>query len=135
MLHTVLTRRGELSSQQKAQAPVILWLNGGSGPRSSTGLRFELGPCSDFRGRDPDPYSWANNANTILFIHPLNVGVSYGDGNATVNSNPIAGNARLRLHRVVLEAVVQVVDPIPQCCGEHRRYVYHSIHMHPGFPA
>jgi hypothetical protein len=63
----------------------------GPGPQPVSGSNWVHVPT--LKGRDPDPYSWANNANTILFIHPLNVGVSYGDGNAAVNSNPIAGNA------------------------------------------
>ena len=44
-------------------------LNGGPGCSSSTGLLFELGPCSvnaDGTGTEFNPYSWNNNASVIF---------------------------------------------------------------------
>lgn len=59
--------------------PVILWLNGGPGCSSLTGLFFELGPS--FIGEDlkpiHNPYSWNNNASVIFLDQPVNVGYSY----------------------------------------------------------
>ncbi|CAN3371513.1 hypothetical protein DIURU_003881 [Diutina rugosa] len=59
--------------------PTILWLNGGPGCSSLTGLFFELGPASIGPALKPIPndYSWNNNANVIFLDQPINVGYSY----------------------------------------------------------
>ncbi|CAK9442337.1 uncharacterized protein LODBEIA_P60800 [Lodderomyces beijingensis] len=59
--------------------PVILWLNGGPGCSSATGLFFELGPSSINKSLQPvhNPYSWNNNATVIFLDQPVNVGYSY----------------------------------------------------------
>jgi cathepsin A (carboxypeptidase C) len=61
--------------------PVILWLNGGPGCSSMTGLFFELGPS--FLGPELkpvyNPYSWNSNASVIFLEQPVGVGYSYGD--------------------------------------------------------
>ncbi|CCC71897.1 hypothetical protein NCAS_0I02290 [Naumovozyma castellii] len=71
--------------------PIILWLNGGPGCSSFTGLFFELGPSSI--GKDMRPihnlYSWNNNASIIFLEQPLGVGFSYGDDK--VSSTKMAG--------------------------------------------
>ncbi|KAF6764643.1 carboxypeptidase C [Ephemerocybe angulata] len=75
-------------------APLILWLNGGPGCSSSTGLLFELGPCSigeEGRNVTHNPHSWNSNANIIFLDQPVNVGFSYADGNTRVNNSPVAG--------------------------------------------
>ncbi|CAN3354245.1 vacuolar serine-type carboxypeptidase Atg42p [Diutina catenulata] len=61
--------------------PIILWLNGGPGCSSSTGLFFELGPCSINKDLSPEinPYSWTNNASIIFLDQPVGVGYSYSD--------------------------------------------------------
>ncbi|CDH57960.1 carboxypeptidase [Lichtheimia corymbifera JMRC:FSU:9682] len=61
--------------------PLVLWLNGGPGCSSMTGLFMELGPCllnQDGSGTDFNPYSWNNNASVIFLDQPVNVGYSYG---------------------------------------------------------
>lgn len=61
--------------------PVILWLNGGPGCSSATGLFFELGPAkvnSDLT-LTKNPYAWNNNATVIFLDQPVNVGFSYSE--------------------------------------------------------
>ncbi|KAF4578412.1 hypothetical protein EYR36_000219 [Pleurotus pulmonarius] len=75
-------------------APLILWLNGGPGGSSTTGLLFELGPCSiadSGRNTTHNPNSWNTNANIIFLDQPVNVGFSYTDDGSTINNSPAAG--------------------------------------------
>ncbi|KAM0747546.1 peptidase S10 serine carboxypeptidase [Meredithblackwellia eburnea MCA 4105] len=61
--------------------PLVLWLNGGPGCSSSTGLLFELGPCSianEGQNTTFNNYSWTNNANVVFLDQPVQVGYSYG---------------------------------------------------------
>lgn len=64
--------------------PVVLWLNGGPGCSSATGLFFELGPSSINATLQPvhNPYSWTNNASVIFLDQPVGVGYSYTGGEA-----------------------------------------------------
>lgn len=68
------------SRNDPANDPVILWLNGGPGCSSMTGLFFELGPSS-INGTTlkpiKNPYSWNSNANVIFLEQPVGVGYSY----------------------------------------------------------
>ncbi|SJX64227.1 related to Carboxypeptidase Y precursor [Sporisorium reilianum f. sp. reilianum] len=67
--------------------PVVLWLNGGPGCSSFTGLLMELGPCNAVdpasRGGKPgaekNPWAWNNNATMIFLDQPVGVGYSYVD--------------------------------------------------------
>ncbi|TFK61488.1 carboxypeptidase C [Pluteus cervinus] len=75
-------------------APLVLWLNGGPGCSSSTGLMFELGPCNVANeGADTtiNDHSWTTQANIIFLDQPVNVGYSYADEGTTVSNSPIAG--------------------------------------------
>ncbi|KDN47962.1 hypothetical protein K437DRAFT_255694 [Tilletiaria anomala UBC 951] len=72
--------------------PLVLWLNGGPGCSSSTGLLFELGPCSiaDERSTKNNPHSWTNKANMIFLDQPASgVGYSYSE-EGTINNTPAA---------------------------------------------
>ncbi|KAJ7608663.1 carboxypeptidase C [Roridomyces roridus] len=74
--------------------PLVLWLNGGPGCSSSTGLLFELGPCriaDEGRNTTHNKHSWTESANVIFLDQPVNVGFSYADDGTTVNNSPVAG--------------------------------------------
>ncbi|KAJ7223041.1 carboxypeptidase C [Mycena pura] len=74
--------------------PLVLWLNGGPGCSSSTGLLFELGPCSITDGGKNttfNKHSWTSTANVIFLDQPVNVGFSYAEDGTTVNNSPLAG--------------------------------------------
>ena len=59
--------------------PVVLWLNGGPGCSSLTGLFMELGPSSIDKNLKPvyNEYAWNSNASVIFLDQPVNVGYSY----------------------------------------------------------
>ncbi|KAG5994263.1 hypothetical protein E4U54_003151 [Claviceps lovelessii] len=69
--------------------PVILWLNGGPGCSSLTGLFMELGPAFINKKLElvHNPYAWNANASVIFLDQPVNVGYSYGSGSV---SNTVA---------------------------------------------
>lgn len=78
--------------------PVVLWLNGGPGCSSFTGLLMELGPCNAVDpasrpegkpGTSPNPWAWNNNATMIFLDQPVGVGYSYVDwANKTRTDKP-----------------------------------------------
>ncbi|SCU86482.1 LAFA_0E01024g1_1 [Lachancea sp. 'fantastica'] len=72
--------------------PVILWLNGGPGCSSLTGLFFELGPSSIGSDIKPiyNPHAWNSNASVIFLDQPVNVGYSYS-GSSGVSNTVAAG--------------------------------------------
>ncbi|AOW00857.1 Alpha/Beta hydrolase protein [Yarrowia lipolytica] len=65
--------------------PIVLWLNGGPGCSSLTGLFFELGPASIGEDLKPihNPHSWNSNASVIFLDQPVNVGYSYSSGSVS----------------------------------------------------
>jgi cathepsin A (carboxypeptidase C) len=68
--------------------PVILWLNGGPGCLSATGLFFELGPSSINLDMQPvyNPHLWNSNASVIFLDQPVGVGYLYTGGDAVTNT-------------------------------------------------
>jgi carboxypeptidase C (cathepsin A) len=59
--------------------PLVVWLNGGPGSSSLTGLLVENGPClvqPDLSVKS-NPYAWNNHANVIWLEQPTGVGFSY----------------------------------------------------------
>ena len=58
---------------------MVLWLNGGPGCSSLTGLFAELGPSSIDENIHVafNPYSWNSNASVIFLDQPVNTGYSY----------------------------------------------------------
>lgn len=79
------------SRNDPANDPVVLWLNGGPGCSSMTGLLFELGPASISKNITPiyNDYSWNSNASVIFLDQPVNVGFSYSE--KTVDNTRAAG--------------------------------------------
>ena len=69
--------------------PVVLWLNGGPGCSSLTGLFMELGPSSINKKVElvHNPSSWNSNASVIFLDQPVNVGYSYSGSSV---SNTVA---------------------------------------------
>ncbi len=69
--------------------PVVLWLNGGPGCSSLTGLFMELGPSSITKDGKVkyNPSSWNANASVIFLDQPVNVGYSYSGSSV---SNTVA---------------------------------------------
>ncbi|KAK2867901.1 hypothetical protein FQN49_003356 [Arthroderma sp. PD_2] len=60
--------------------PIVLWLSGGPGCSSMTGLFMEMGPARIDENIKivHNPHSWTNNASMIFLDQPVNVGFSYG---------------------------------------------------------
>ncbi|TFL01046.1 carboxypeptidase C [Pterulicium gracile] len=81
------------SRSKPSKDPLVLWLNGGPGCSSSTGLLFELGPCNIAnKGANTtnNSFSWNSNANVIFLDQPINVGYSYSTG-STVDTSHASG--------------------------------------------
>jgi hypothetical protein len=87
------------SEVDPANAPLVLWLNGGPGCSSMDGLLYEHGP---FRVNTTDPtrlvrfnQNWAQLANVLYLEAPVGVGFSYStnpdeynvDDDSTANDN------------------------------------------------
>ncbi|KAI1933008.1 carboxypeptidase C [Ophidiomyces ophidiicola] len=59
--------------------PVVIWLNGGPGCSSMTGLFMELGPSRVDKNIKLvyNPHAWNSNASVIFLDQPVNTGFSY----------------------------------------------------------
>ncbi|KAJ3020511.1 hypothetical protein HKX48_000715 [Thoreauomyces humboldtii] len=71
------------SRRNPATDPLVLWLNGGPGCSSMTGLLMELGPCQVAPGGQNttiNKFSWNNEANLLFLDQPVNTGFSYSGG-------------------------------------------------------
>ena len=82
------------SRSNPSKDPLVLWLNGGPGCSSSTGLLFELGPCTiadEGKNTTFNPHSWTNRANIIFLDQPVGVGYSYSSDGSSINTSPAAG--------------------------------------------
>lgn len=80
----------EAENTARSPVPLVMWLNGGPGCSSFSGLFSGVGPC--FIGNDsastyPNPYSWNKQAHLLFLDQPTNVGYSFG---ARVNSTETA---------------------------------------------
>ncbi|KAJ1948257.1 hypothetical protein EC988_005250 [Linderina pennispora] len=71
----------ESRAPSHSNTPVILWLNGGPGCSSMTGLLTGIGPCrvtSDGHGTTWNPFGWNKDAHLLFLDQPANSGYSYG---------------------------------------------------------
>ncbi|KAK8117185.1 serine carboxypeptidase [Apiospora kogelbergensis] len=65
--------------------PLVMWINGGPGCSSMTGLLMELGPCAIDDGGESaheNKDSWINAANVFFLDQPIGVGFSYSDNSS-----------------------------------------------------
>lgn len=70
--------------------PLVLWLNGGPGCSSSTGMLFELGPCNVADGGERvenNEYAWNSKANLLFLDQPLQVGYSYSENGDQIDTS------------------------------------------------
>jgi len=69
------------SRSDPANDPTVMWLTGGPGCSSMTGLLFENGPCKvaeDGKSTTLNPYSWTTKANVMWIDQPPGTGFSKG---------------------------------------------------------
>lgn len=68
-----------LAEHNAAEAPVVLWLNGGPGSSSILGFLTEEGPLliNATGGLMKNPWSWTKYANLLAIEAPIGVGYSY----------------------------------------------------------
>ncbi|OMH78914.1 Carboxypeptidase Y [Zancudomyces culisetae] len=107
-------------------APLILWLNGGPGCSSLTGLFMENGPCRvnpNGDGTVTNDYSWNKNAHMLYLDQPLGTGFSYGNPSG-YNSSAIADDAYAFL-KMFLENFTQYDNSEVHLFGES--YAGHYI--------
>ncbi|KAK5992097.1 Carboxypeptidase Y-like protein [Cladobotryum mycophilum] len=76
------------SRNDPANDPVILWLNGGPGCSSLTGLFLELGPSKIDKNEKLvfNPHAWNTNASVIFLDQPVNTGFSYSNRGVTTTT-------------------------------------------------
>ncbi|RPD64649.1 alpha/beta-hydrolase [Lentinus tigrinus ALCF2SS1-6] len=74
--------------QNPESAPLMMWLNGGPGCSSTTGMLFENGPCTivDPNTTVPNPHSWNNIANMVFLDQPVGTGFSYASDGSKVDT-------------------------------------------------
>ncbi|CAE8711096.1 unnamed protein product, partial [Polarella glacialis] len=69
------------SRSDPANDPTVMWLTGGPGCSSMTGMLFENGPCKvspDGETTHLNPYSWTTKANVMWVDQPPGTGFSKG---------------------------------------------------------
>ncbi|KAF1335575.1 Serine protease family s10, partial [Globisporangium splendens] len=80
----------ESQSEEPAQDPVLLWLNGGPGASSLAGCFSENGPLlvsADGKSLIANEYGWNKNANLICIESPIGVGFSYNASGVYVSDD------------------------------------------------
>ncbi|KAJ7057134.1 peptidase S10 serine carboxypeptidase [Mycena amicta] len=77
------------SRRDPANDDVVMWINGGPGCSSATGLLMELGPCNiDLKsnGTTWNPHSWNSFTNIFFLDQPVGVGFSHAEFGETVET-------------------------------------------------
>ncbi|KAL1491742.1 hypothetical protein ABEB36_012293 [Hypothenemus hampei] len=74
-----------------ANAPVVLWLQGGPGATSLIGLFAENGPFTvkSKRGLKLRKYSWTRNHNVVYIDNPVGTGFSFTNGGYAQNETKV----------------------------------------------
>jgi len=83
------------SRSQPEHDPLVLWLNGGPGCSSMTGLFMELGPCTVNEGGQSareNPNSWIEAANVFFLDQPIGVGFSYSSNDSDISGGTFAAS-------------------------------------------
>ncbi|KAH9874888.1 hypothetical protein J1614_004375, partial [Plenodomus biglobosus] len=92
--------------EDPANAPLVIWLNGGPGSSSMYGILEENGPCyanPDSNSTRPAEWSWNQQANMLYLDQPVQVGFSY-DTLQNVTRDLVTGRVTL----------LNETDPIPE---------------------
>eukprot|EP01063_Lacrimia_lanifica_P035052 TRINITY_DN6599_c0_g2_i1.p1 TRINITY_DN6599_c0_g2~~TRINITY_DN6599_c0_g2_i1.p1 ORF type:complete len:460 (+),score=166.85 TRINITY_DN6599_c0_g2_i1:68-1447(+) len=79
----------EAQEARSADAPVVMWMNGGPGCSSLDGLFYEHGPllvAEDGERLVANPYTWARAANVLYLEAPAGVGFSYAEDPADLKT-------------------------------------------------
>ncbi|KAJ2720143.1 hypothetical protein GGI07_004787 [Coemansia sp. Benny D115] len=108
----------EARKGKREDAPLILWLNGGPGCSSFTGLLMELGPCRAMAGGNGTEYnvhSWNDRAHVIFLDQPTNVGFSHG---SSVFNSVAAGKDVSALLQLFYESFPQYAQSKLHVFGE-----------------
>lgn len=110
--------------------PVLLWLNGGPGCSSLTGLFMELGPSSvtkDIKLKY-NPSSWNANASVIFLDQPVNVGFSYSG--SSVSNTVAAGKDVYALLTLFFKQFPEYADQPFHISGESYAGHYIPVFAH-----
>ncbi|KIJ27001.1 hypothetical protein M422DRAFT_191548, partial [Sphaerobolus stellatus SS14] len=92
---------------------VVMWINGGPGCSSSTGLLMELGPCNidmtgtSSNGTQWNPHSWTSVANMFFLDQPVGVGFSYADYGETIETTEDAARNIYAFVRIFFDTFTQ----------------------------
>ncbi|KAF8323700.1 serine carboxypeptidase [Clavulina sp. PMI_390] len=87
--------------------PVVIWLNGGPGCSSTSGLFMENGPCrvnKHGNATSYNDYGWNDRANLIFIDQPVNTGFSYSDHSIDVFTTTDAARTIQDFVRLFFEA-------------------------------
>ncbi|GAA98884.1 uncharacterized protein L969DRAFT_51213 [Mixia osmundae IAM 14324] len=111
------------SRNDPSNDPVLLLLNGGPACSTFTYNLQEVGPCLLHKNDAGafalkyNPYSWSNNATTIMLDQPVGTGFSYADsGDRGVWSTPDAARDVHAFVKIIMQAMPHLVNS-------------HGIHM------
>ncbi|GFQ00208.1 serine carboxypeptidase-like 49 [Phtheirospermum japonicum] len=104
--------------QDKAKAPVVVWLSGGPGCSSSIALFYENGPfkLTDKLSLVCNQYGWDRVANILFVDQPIGTGFSY-----TTKETDIPTTSE--------EAAVHFYDFIQAFFGNHPEYVKNDFYI------
>ncbi len=99
----------------KTNIPVVIWLNGGPGASSLTGLFMENGPFTIDSGNplqlNYNNYSWTNYYHLLYIDNPIGTGFAFCDNNSYVTNEDNVGAQ-------FVEFLYQFFNPLSKCHPE-----------------